>query len=196
MYPFFYDPTYALVLIPMILALIAQSRVSGVFNRFARGPARNGLTGAQAARMLLDSEGLSDVEIEHVEGSLTDHYDPAHKVLRLSDSSYNSTSIAAQGVAAHEAGHALQHRDAYSPLILRSAAVPVANIGSNLAWPIFILGLIFSWRPLMYAGIGLFIVAVFFALITLPVGFNASRRALAILDGQRYLAQDEVEGAK
>lgn len=195
-YRYYFDPTYVLVLIPMILALIAQAKVSGAFNRYARVAARNGLTGAQAARMLLDSEGLSDVAIERVSGNLTDHYDPAHRVLRLSESTYDSPSIAAQGVAAHEAGHALQHRDGYAPLMLRSAAVPVANIGSNLAWPLFILGIIFSWQPLMYAGIGLFAVAVFFALITLPVEFNASRRAMAILDGQRYLAADEIAGAR
>ena len=195
-YPYYFDSTYLLVLIPLILALIAQAKVNGAFKRFAKVPARLGLTGAEMARSLLDEQGLSDVEIEFVRGKLSDHYDPAHKVLRLSESTYASTSIAAIGVAAHEAGHALQHRDGYAPLMLRSAAVPMANIGSNLAWPLFILGIILSWQPLMYVGIALFALAVFFALITLPVEFNASHRALAILEGQGYLAADELPGAR
>ena len=195
-YPFYFDPTYVLVLIPLILAMIAQARVSGAFNRYAKVRARSNLTGAQMARMLLDSEGLQDVEIQRVGGQLSDHYDPGNQVLRLSESTYDSPSIAALGVAAHEAGHALQHRDGYGPLMLRSAAVPVANIGSNLAWPLFIMGMIFSWEPLMYAGIGLFALAVFFSLITLPVEFNASRRAMVILERDGYLAADEISGAK
>ena len=194
--PYYLDPTYALVLIPLILALIAQAKVKGTFSKFAKVRARIGMTGAEMARRLLDSQGLSDVAIERVNGSLSDHYDPAHKVLRLSDSTYASPSIAALGVAAHEAGHALQHRDAYQPLMLRSAAVPVANIGSNLAWPLFLLGIILSWQPLMYAGIGLFAVAVFFALITLPVEFNASHRAMEILERDRYLEGEELAGAR
>lgn len=195
-YPFYFDPTYILVLIPMVVSLIAQMRVSGAFNRYSRVASRSGLTAAQVARRLLDDQGLSDVAIERVHGNLSDHYDPQRRVLRLSDSTYNSTSVAALGVAAHEAGHALQHRDAYGPLMLRSAAVPMANFGSMLSWPLFIAGLIFSWQPLLYVGIGLFALAVFFSLITLPVEFNASKRALAILDGQRYLAADEMPGAK
>lgn len=194
-YPYF-DPTYALVLIPLIVALIAQARVSSAFGRYSRVSARANISAGQMARMLLDSEGLTDVAIERVRGKLSDHYDPAHKVLRLSDSTIQSTSIAALGIAAHEAGHALQHRDGYAPLKLRSVAVPMANIGSQLAWPLFLLGLIFSWRPLLFAGILLFTAAVFFSLITLPVEFNASRRALAILEGRNYLSGDELVGAR
>lgn len=195
-YPFYFDPTYILILIPLVVSLIAQARVSSAFNRYSRVASRSGMTAAQVARRLLDDEGLSDVAIERVRGNLSDHYDPQHRVLRLSDSTYNSTSVAALGVAAHEAGHALQHRDAYHPLVMRSAAVPMANIGSMLSWPLFLAGLVLSWQPLLYAGIGLFGLAVFFSLITLPVEFNASRRALAILDGQRYLAADEMPGAR
>lgn len=195
-FPFFYDSTMLLILPALILSLWAQARVTGTFNKYAKIPSRGGMTAAQVARAFLHSEGIDDVSVERIPGKLTDHYDPMHKVLRLSQSTADSTSIAALGVAAHEAGHALQHRDAYAPLMLRTAAVPVVNIGSSLSWPLFLAGLIFSWEPLMLVGIALFALAVVFSLITLPVEFNASKRALLALETQGYLESDEISGAK
>jgi Zn-dependent membrane protease YugP len=192
----FYDVTMILMIPAVILALIAQVRVKGAFDRYAKVPARSGLTGAEMARALLESEGVTNVAVERVNGSLTDHYDPRSLTLRLSDSTYNSSSVAALGVAAHEAGHVLQHRDEYAPLMLRNVAVPTVNFGSMLSWPIFVAGMVLSWRPLLYVGIALFSLTVIFALITLPVEFNASRRALAILENKGYLQPDEMEGAK
>ena len=155
------------------------------------------MTATQMAEQLLHAEGVYDVSVERTRGNLTDHYDPKNMVLRLSDSTANSTSVAALGVAAHEAGHVLQHRDGYAPLMLRTAAVPVVNIGSNLSWPLFLVGLIVSWEPLLYAGIALFALAVLFAIITLPVEFNASKRALAALEANGYLQPgEEMRGAK
>jgi len=153
---FFYDWTFLIVLPGLILAMIAQAGVSGTFAKYQRVPSRVGLTGAMLARRMLDSRGLNDITIEQVSGKLSDHYDPSEKVLRLSDGVYNSTSIAALGVAAHETGHALQDQDQYAPLKLRTAIVPAVGFGSNLSWPIFLVGLIFSWQPLLLAGIILF----------------------------------------
>ena len=181
-WPFFYDWTYILLIPALILSMWAQFRVSSTFSRFSKVRASSGMTATQMAEQLLHAEGVYDVSVERTRGNLTDHYDPKNMVLRLSDSTANSTSVAALGVAAHEAGHVLQHRDGYAPLMLRTAAVPVVNIGSNLSWPLFVAGLIFSWEPLLYAGIALFALAVLFALITLPVEFNASKRALAALE--------------
>ncbi len=192
---FFYDWTFLIVLPGLILALIAQAGVSGTFAKFQRVPARIGLTGAMLARRMLDSRGLNDIPIERVNGKLSDHYDPSQRVLRLSEGVYDSTSIAALGVAAHETGHALQHQEQYAPLTLRTAIVPVVGFGSNLSWPIFLAGLIFSWEPLLLAGIILFALAVLFSLITLPVEFNASSRALATLSSGGYLDADEMVGA-
>jgi Zn-dependent membrane protease YugP len=192
---FFYDWTFLIVLPGLILALIAQAGVSGTFAKFQRVPARIGLTGAMLARRMLDSRGLNDVAIEQVNGNLSDHYDPSARVLRLSDGVYNSTSIAALGVAAHETGHALQDQEHYAPLKLRTAIVPAVGFGSNLSWPIFLVGLIFSWQPLLLAGIILFALAVLFSLVTLPVEFNASSRALATLSSGGYLDEDEMQGA-
>ena len=196
LYPFYFDPTYLLLIPALLLSLWAQIRVSGTFNRYSKVPSRSGLTATDMAQRLLHAEGIYDVSVERVRGNLTDHYDPKNMVLRLSDSTSNSTSIAALGVAAHEAGHVLQHRDGYGPLMLRTAAVPMANIGSMLSWPLFLLGLIMSWEPLLYAGIGLFCLAVLFSLITLPVEFNASKRARAILESQGYLEGEELVGAR
>lgn len=192
---FFYDWTILIVLPGLILALIAQAGVSGTFAKFQRVPARIGLTGAMLARRMLDSRGLNDIPIERVSGKLADHYDPSQRVLRLSDGVYDSTSIAALGVAAHETGHALQHQEQYAPLTLRTAIVPMVGFGSNLSWPIFLVGLIFSWEPLLLAGIILFALAVLFSLITLPVEFNASSRALAALSSGGYLDSEEMVGA-
>lgn len=196
-WPFFYDWTYLLLIPALLLSLWAQFRVSSTFNRFSKVRASSGMTATQMAEQLLHAEGVYDVSVERTRGNLTDHYDPKNMVLRLSDSTANSTSVAALGVAAHEAGHVLQHRDGYAPLMLRTAAVPVVNIGSNLSWPLFLVGLIFSWEPLVYAGIALFALAVLFALITLPVEFNASKRALAALEANGYLQPgEEMRGAK
>lgn len=196
-WPFFYDWTYILLIPALILSMWAQFRVSSTFNRFSKVRASSGMTATQMAEQLLHAEGVYDVSVERTRGNLTDHYDPKNMVLRLSDSTANSTSVAALGVAAHEAGHVLQHRDGYAPLMLRTAAVPVVNIGSNLSWPLFLVGLIFSWDPLLYAGIALFALAVLFALITLPVEFNASKRALAALEANGYLQPgEEMRGAK
>ena len=196
-WPFFYDWTYILLIPALILSMWAQFRVSSTFNRFSKVRASSGMTATQMAEQLLHAEGVYDVSVERTRGNLTDHYDPRNMVLRLSDSTANSTSVAALGVAAHEAGHVLQHRDGYAPLMLRTAAVPVVNIGSNLSWPLFLVGLIFSWDPLLYAGIALFALAVLFALITLPVEFNASKRALAALEANGYLQPgEEMRGAK
>lgn len=192
----FYDWTYLILIPGLILALIAQWRVQAAYQQYSRVASRSGLTGAELAARFLHGEGIDDVAIERVAGRMTDHYDPAHKALRLSEGVADSTSLAALGVAAHEAGHALQHRDAYAPLVVRTAAIPMANIGSNLAWPLFLLGLIFSWQPLQSAGILLFSLAVLVTLITLPVEFNASRRAIAALESGAYLAQDELSGAR
>lgn len=196
-WPFFYDWTYILLIPALILSMWAQFRVSSTFSRFSKVRASSGMTATQMAEQLLHAEGVYDVSVERTRGNLTDHYDPRNMVLRLSDSTANSTSVAALGVAAHEAGHVLQHRDGYAPLMLRTAAVPVVNIGSNLSWPLFLVGLIFSWEPLLYAGIALFALAVLFALITLPVEFNASKRALAALEANGYLQPgEEMRGAK
>ena len=196
-WPFFYDWTYILLIPALILSMWAQFRVSSTFSRFSKVRASSGMTATQMAEQLLHAEGVYDVSVERTRGDLTDHYDPKNMVLRLSDSTANSTSVAALGVAAHEAGHVLQHRDGYAPLMLRTAAVPVVNIGSNLSWPLFVVGLIFSWEPLLYAGIALFALAVLFALITLPVEFNASKRALAALETNGYLQPgEEMRGAK
>lgn len=196
-WPFFYDWTYLLLIPALLLSLWAQFRVSSTFNRFSKVRASSGMTATQMAEQLLHAEGVYDVSVERTRGNLTDHYDPKNMVLRLSDSTANSTSVAALGVAAHEAGHVLQHRDGYAPLMLRTAAVPVVNIGSNLSWPLFLVGIIVSWEPLVYAGIALFALAVLFAIITLPVEFNASKRALAALEANGYLQPgEEMRGAK
>ena len=196
-FPFFYDWTYLLLIPALLLSLWAQFRVSSTFNRFSKVRASSGMTATQMAEQLLHAEGVYDVSVERTRGNLTDHYDPKNMVLRLSDSTANSTSVAALGVAAHEAGHVLQHRDGYAPLMLRTAAVPVVNIGSNLSWPLFLVGIIVSWEPLVYAGIALFALAVLFAIITLPVEFNASKRALAALEANGYLQPgEEMRGAR
>ena len=190
-----YDPTYLLLIPGLLLALYAQLKISSTYSRWKQVPSRAGLTGAQMARRILDGNGCGDVRIERVAGSLTDHYDPQGGVLRLSDEVYASRSIAALGVAAHEAGHAIQDAQGYAPMRIRAALVPVANIGSNAAIPLFMLGLIFSWQPLLKIGILCFALAVLFYLVTLPVEFNASGRAVALL-GDGYLTYEELRGVK
>lgn len=192
---FYYDPTYLLLIPGLILALFAQFRVTPTFNKWKRIGSRTGLCGAQIARMILDGNGASDVRIERVAGSLTDHYDPQNNVLRLSDEVYASTSIAALGVAAHEAGHAIQDARDYVPMRIRANLVPLANIGSGAAMPLFLLGLLFSFSPLLTVGIACFAFSVLFHLVTLPVEFNASNRAVKVLAAS-YLPADEIKGVK
>ena len=192
---YYYDPTYFLLIPGLLLALYAQFKVSSTFAHYKEVPSRVHMTGAEIARAILDSNGCRDVRIERVSGSLTDHYDPENGVLRLSSEVYGSTSVAALGVAAHEAGHAIQDAQDYAPLRIRANLVPVANIGSNMAIPLFMLGLIMSWEPLTKIGIFAFAFSVLFYLVTLPVEFNASRRAVTVL-ASGYLPQDEVKGVK
>lgn len=196
-YGFYFDPTYWLVLIGAILCLYAQARVSSAYSKYSRVRSRSGLTGAQAAQRILDLSGIYDVRIERIGGSLTDHYDPANKVLRLSDSVYGASSIAAIGVAAHECGHAVQHQQGYAPLKIRSALVPAANIGSKAGIPIIILGALLGMNQvLIQIGIWVFALAVLFQVVTLPVEFNASGRALAMLGDYGMMEQDEVRGCR
>ncbi len=192
----YFDWTYLLVIAGLLLSMIASANVKGTFNKYSRVRSMSGLTGAMAAQKVLQLSGIYDVRIEHVSGDLTDHYDPRTKTLRLSDSTYGSNSVAAVCVAAHECGHAVQHQKGYGPLVLRSTLVPAANFGSTLAWPIFLAGLIFSMRPLLTAGIILFSLAVLFQLVTLPVEFNASSRALKILEGGHILGDSELAAGK
>ncbi len=194
---YYYDPTYILVIACLIISLIASARVNSVFNRFSRIAATSGLTGAEAAERILHAAGIYDVTVEHIRGNLSDHYDPSNKVLRLSDSTYASRSVAAIGVAAHECGHAVQHSEEYTPLSIRSALVPVTNIASKAAVPIIILGCILSYnQTLIQIGIIAFSFAVIFQLVTLPVEFNASSRALAMLKKQGILDAQEVPMAR
>ena len=191
---YYYDWTMILVIPGLLLGLYAQFKVKSTFDRYSRVRTRSGLTAEQVARMLLSRGGSANVTISRVNGSLTDHYDPRSNTLRLSDSVYGSDSVAAVGVAAHECGHALQEHDGYGLLKLRSALVPVVNIGSSLYLPIFMAGLLFSWEPLQMAGILCFGLTLLFSLVTLPVEINASKRALGMLDG--VLEAEELQGAK
>ncbi|MBP3313516.1 MAG: zinc metallopeptidase [Oscillospiraceae bacterium] len=193
---FYWDNTYILVLLGAIISLIASASVKSTFQKYSRILNRRGLTAQDAASMILHGAGITDVRIERVSGSLSDHYSPKEKVLRLSDSVYGQTSVAALGVAAHECGHAIQHARGYAPLKLRSASVPLANIGSMLSWPLLVLGIVLGMGGLATAGVVLFTFVVAFQVITLPVEFNASRRALAILEERGMLSMDEMSGAK
>lgn len=195
--PFFYyyDPTYVLVLIGIVLCMAASARVRSTYSKYAQVRSRSGLTGREAAERILRSAGIYDVRVEHVSGNLTDHYDPRNKVLRLSDATYQSASVAAVGVAAHECGHAIQHEQGYAPLSIRSAIVPVANFGSAIAWPLILFGLLFNSRSsylLIQIGILAFSFAVLFQIVTLPVEFNASKRAVRILGESGMLLPEEL----
>lgn len=196
-YYYGFDITYFIFVIPpLILAMWAQYKVKSTFKKYSKVQNFRGLTGASVARRILDMNGLNNVAIERVGGNLTDHYDPRSNVVRLSDSTYDSMSVGAIGVAAHECGHAVQHAQGYVPIKLRNIIVPFASISSNLAFPLAIVGLIMSWDTLIYAGIILFGAVVLFHLVTLPVEINASRRAIATLDENTILADDELDGAK
>lgn len=190
----FYDPTYIYILIGAIISLIASALVKTTFSKYSRVRSMSGHTGASAAEAILHRAGIYDVRVEHINGNLTDHYDPRSKVLRLSDSVYGSNSVAAIGVAAHECGHAIQHAHHYVPLTLRSAIVPVVNFGTNIAWILILLGLFItssSGNLILTLGVIAFCTGVVFQLITLPVEFNASRRALAILRDSGILYNSE-----
>ncbi|QAA33263.1 zinc metallopeptidase [Clostridium manihotivorum] len=193
---FYFDSTFLLLVPAMLISFYAQSKISSTFNKYSKVRSYNGYTGAQVARMILDDSGLHNVPIELVSGKLSDHYDPKSKVLRLSQDVYYNDSVASIGVAAHEVGHAIQHKDLYSPLIIRNAIVPAVNIGSNFSWILFFAGMLLGIRPLITFGIVLFSAVVIFQLITLPVEFNASSRALKILSSRNILYPDEVKGAK
>ncbi|PZN07324.1 zinc metallopeptidase [Thermaerobacter composti] len=194
---FVFDPLYMLFVGPaLLLALWAQSKVSSAYATYARVRAANGLTGAEVARQLLRQAGIDDVRVEPIGGRLTDHYDPRSKVVRLSEGVYYGSTVAAQGIAAHEVGHAIQHATGYVWLGLRNAIIPATQFGSQLAFPLFFLGLILNLTSLVDLGILLFSLAVLFQVITLPVEFNASSRALAALAGGGYLRGEEVRGAR
>lgn len=198
-YGYYFDSGYVLVLIAALLSLIASANVNSTFKKFSKKATARNITAEQAARGILDANGLYNVRIESVAGNLTDHYDPKSNVIRLSDSVKNSTSVAAVGVAAHEAGHAVQHATGYVPIKLRNAIVPVANIGSMAGPYLILIGLILSGglsNILLNAGIWFFSFAVLFQLVTLPVEFNASRRAVSILENGMYLESDEVPAVK
>lgn len=194
----YFDPTIILVLIGVVLSLWAQGRVTSTFNRYSRVRSRNGMTGAEVAKMLLHSQGIYDVQVRQVAGELTDHFDPRTKTVNLSQSVYGSTTVAALGVAAHECGHAMQHNEGYAPLRFRSALVPAANFGSKISWPLILAGLFFGGigSPLCQIGILMFTLAVLFQLVTLPVEFNASSRAVKLLESQGILMGEEVSGTK
>ena len=202
---FWGDWTFIVLIPAMILAFWAQARVNSTFKRYAKVHSRRGLTGAEAARRVLDAAGLYHVRVEHIRGHLTDHYDPRENVIRLSDATYASTGIAAIGVAAHEAGHACQHARGYVPIKLRAAIIPITNIGSKLSMPLFLLGLIFAGgsyvgggigETLMLTGILFFSFSTLFQLVTLPTEFNASSRAMKALEDGGLLAADELPAAK
>lgn len=196
---YYFDPTYMLVLVGVVLCMLASAKVNSTYAKYANVGNHAGITGAMAAERILRQMGIYDVSIQRVSGKLTDHYDPKNKVLRLSDSTYGSTSVAAIGVAAHECGHAIQHATQYMPLQLRGALVPVANFGSSISWPLILIGLLFGGNmSLVFINMGilLFSAAVLFQVVTLPVEFNASSRALKILQSSGMLYDDEVKQAK
>ncbi len=190
----YYDWTILLLIPGLILGLWAQSRVKSAYSKYSKVFTQRGLPAQDVARMMLNSQGAGNVTITSTQGQLTDHFDPGTDTLRLSQGVYGSSSVAAVGIAAHETGHALQKQEGYALLNLRTVMVPTVNIGSRLAWPIFVVGMISSWRPLMYAGIGLFALSVLVALITLPVEFDASRRAKLMLSNSGYFTQEELAG--
>ena len=196
---YYYDWTYVLVLIGAVICMLASSKVNSTFRRFSNMRSRSGMTGREAAEKILRSNGIYDVQVIHVAGNLTDHYNPAKKTLALSDSVYQSSSVAAIGVAAHECGHAVQHATGYAPLQIRGALVPAANFGSTVAWPLILIGLFINGNTsvfLINLGILLFSAAVLFQLVTLPVEFNASSRAVKILGKTGILGTEELKSTK
>lgn len=196
---YYYDWTYILVVIGAVICIAASARVKNVFARYSRMQSHLGLTGREAAEQILHRNGIYDVQVIHIGGNLTDHYNPGNKTLGLSDTVYNSTSVAAIGVAAHECGHAVQHARGYVPLAIRGSLVPVANIGSMAAWPLILIGLFMNGQTAIFfinLGILLFSAAVLFQIVTLPVEFNASGRAVKVLESSGMLYPDEVDSVK
>lgn len=191
-----FDPTMILVLIGAALSMWASSRVNSTYRKYSQVQSMTGMTGAQAAQSILRSQGIYDVTVRPVAGQLTDHYDPRTKTVNLSQVVYGESSVAAIGVAAHECGHAIQDNVGYSPLRLRAAFVPLASLGSKLSWPLILIGLFIGMTPFIEVGIWMFVLAVLFQLITLPVEFNASRRAVGILDESGILRGQEVEATR
>ncbi len=199
MYVYGLDPTLILILIGIVICALASWRMNATFNKYAKVPSHCHLTGVQAAQRILQTAGIYDVRIERVSGNLTDHFDPGKRVLRLSDSTYRSTSVAALGVAAHECGHAIQHQVHYVPLSIRSALVPVANFGSSISWFLIVIGFFFNSSTgtiLLNAGILCFSLAVLFQIVTLPVEFNASNRAMAVLGESGLMEDEEVKNVR
>ncbi|NLI20994.1 MAG: zinc metallopeptidase [Clostridiales bacterium] len=193
---FFYDWTMVLLIPGLLLGIFAQAKVKSAYAKYRRIGTQRGLTAEQVAQDMLTRDGNGNVAIQPIAGELTDNYDPRSNVLHLSQGVYGSGSIAAIGIAAHECGHAMQDRHDYGPLKLRSAFVPVVNIGSTLYFPIFLAGLLFSWQPLITVGIVCFALTLVFSLITLPVEFDASRRAIATLRDGGYVSDEELRGVK
>jgi len=193
---YYYDPTWLLLIPAIIMTLWAQAKVNATYRKYARVQARAGAPAYQMARQMLAMNGLNHVRVEQVAGNLTDHYDPRTKTLKLSQDIYGSSSVAALGIAAHECGHAIQDQEGYAPLKIRGALVPVANFSSGLSWVLILIGIILGFYNLIGLGIILFAAVVLFQLVTLPVEFNASRRALATLEGAGFLAADEVPQAR
>ncbi|MGN0526449.1 MAG: zinc metallopeptidase [Acutalibacteraceae bacterium] len=195
--PFFYiDYYYVILVVPVIIfSAIVQAKLKSTYSKYSQVRNIRGITGAQAAQMVLGYYGIRDVRIECINGKLSDHYDPTNNVIRLSEGVYGSSSIAAVGVACHEAGHAAQHAEGYVPIKIRNAILPVCNIGSNLSIPLLIIGLLFSFEPLVWIGIGFFAFTAIFQFATLPVEFNASRRALSVIESNGLLSYEEKDGA-
>lgn len=197
---YYFDPTYFLIIIGAVICLIASARVNSTYKKYSKYKSKSGLTGAQAAVRILESQGIYDVKVQHIGGNLTDNYNPVNKILSLSDATYNSTSVAAVGVAAHECGHAVQHAKGYAPIRVRSALVPFANWGSRLSWILIIAGALFfgpqTGQTLINVGIFAISLAVLFQLVTLPVEYNASNRALKILENTGILDLDELKYTK
>ncbi len=196
--PYFYFDYYYLILVvpALLLAIWAQVQVKTTYRKYSRVPNSRGMTGAYAAQAVLNFYGITDVRIERVSGNLTDHYDPRSKVIRLSDGVYNSSTVAAIGIACHEAGHAAQHAENYAPIKIRNAIIPVCNIGSTIGIPLALIGWIFSFSILIYVGLGLYAAVFIFQVATLPIEFNASRRAIKVIDETQLLRDDEIGGAK
>lgn len=193
---FFYDPTWWLIIVGMLLCLAASGNVSATYRKYSKIENARGMTASEVAERILKGAGISEVRIERIEGELTDHYDPKNKVVRLSEGVYYSTSVAAIGVAAHECGHVLQHYNGYLPIRVRNAIVPVVNFGSNLSWPLILLGVLFGLTNLVDIGIILFTLVLLFQIVTLPVEFNASKRAIDVIRDTGILYGEEITGAK
>lgn len=191
-----YDSTYILVILAAIISLIASAKVKSTYAKYSKVLSSRGITAEQAAQQILYGAGLSQVPVHQVAGNLTDHYDPRSQTLALSQTVFGSSSVAAIGVAAHECGHAIQDAESYAPIRIRNAIVPVVNFGSTLSWPLLLLGMVLSFDPLVLAGIWLFSLVVVFQLVTLPVEFNASRRAMRILEERGILGDIELKGAR